>query len=85
VFCRDGPSAAAMMIASTSKGSACIISRIRWVIRSNQPSRYPDNSPTTTPIPEPSSIAPRLTISEMRAPYIIRAQTSRPMKSQPSQ
>ena len=39
VLRKDGPSAAAMMIAMTSSGRACIISRKRWVIRSNQPSR----------------------------------------------
>ena len=61
VLCSDGPSAAAMMIASTSSGRACIISSTRCVTRSNQPSRYPDNRPTMTPMPLPSAIAPSAT------------------------
>ncbi len=64
----EGPSEAAITSAITSSGNACMMSISRCTMRSTQPPKKPDMSPTAVPIRHPRSVAPTPTASEMRAP-----------------
>src|SRR6185312_5801284 len=84
-FGSEGPRAAVITSASTRSASACMMSVTRWNTRSTQPERYPEASPIATPKIAPSVVEPIPTASEMRAPWMMRANMSRPKASVPNQ
>jgi len=67
-FWTDGPSAADITRASTSKGNPCRMSSSRWEIRSVFPPKYALSSPMIPPKTLPRSVDSAPTTSETRAP-----------------
>src|SRR5579862_4181243 len=77
--------AAVMLIAIRSEGIASITSAIRDSVVSTQRPKKPATRPTTRPISTAMPDATTPTISEVRAPYIVRTKRSRPAPSAPNQ
>ena len=65
-------------------GSDCSSSMRRWMTWSIHPPRYPEMPPRKRPRRTLSATEARLTVSEVRVPYIIRDHWSRPSRSVPS-
>ncbi len=82
---RLGPSTTASESASTMYGKASTASVNRARIVSITPPKYPAIRPTTTPATVPIAVVTKPTNREMRAPYRIRMNRSRPVPSLPSQ
>ena len=82
-FRRFGPSSPAITIASTSPGSANMMSTRRISSESTLPPKKPERRPSETPSTKamPTEMAP--TCSETWAPWMIRASVSRPSSSVP--
>ncbi len=81
---RLGWSTATKAIASSSAGNVSITSVNRIRAKSAAPPKKPATSPIATPIVIVITIAATPTISETRAPQMMRESTSRPSSSVPS-
>ena len=79
-----GRSTATKAIASNSAGSVNMTSVKRIKMKSIAPPKKPEARPMVTPMVIVTTIAATPTISEMRAPKMIRESTSRPSWSVPS-
>ncbi len=76
---RLGPSAATKARASKSEGNESMTSTTVMITVSTRPAEKPLINPSPTPSVDDSATAQRPTKSEIRAPWIIRLNTSRPM------
>ena len=72
-------------MAISSCGTASITSAKRESAVSTQPPKNPAVSPTMRPIATAIPEATTPTVSEVRAPYIVRTNRSRPAASAPNQ
>ena len=75
----------AMPIANRITGIDSTMSAVREMSVSNTPPRKPAVMPRVTPTTVASPVAPRATMSEVRAPYRVRMNMSRPTWSPPNQ
>jgi hypothetical protein len=80
---RLGPRTATRAIASSSGGRDSIRSVKRIRIKSTAPPKNPEHSPMAMPMVIVTAIAATPTVSEIRAPKMIRESTSRPSSSVP--
>ncbi len=80
---RLGPSTATRAIASSSGGSDSIRSVKRIRIKSTAPPKNPEHRPIAMPMVIVTAIAATPTVSEIRAPKMMRESTSRPSSSVP--
>ena len=84
IVSRLGPSAATKASARRSCGNDRVTSTTVMITVSTRPCRKPLSSPRVTPTVRLTSTAEIPTISETRAPWIMRLRMSRPTWSVPS-
>ena len=80
-----GPSTAATAIASRIGGKETVTSTSRMMMLSFQPPKKPASAPRVEPMTTAQATTTKAIGIDQIAPYIVRAKTSRPSASVPSQ
>ncbi len=79
-----GPSSVTTSSASRIGGKHSTTSAVRTAKNSARPRNQPASSPSTVPTKQATAADAKATVSEVRAPQMMRESTSRPNSSRPS-